>query len=415
MSTTDPCSDSDASRSPSKRRSTGADGLSELPPPGATIHPDFAPVAERFPNWVRSARGGAVAVYHRGELVLDTWTGRRDADGATPWAHDTVAMAWSTTKGVTSAAAHVLAQQGAFGLEDRVADHWPEFAANGKAATTIGQVLAQEAGLHDIRHLVAGASSLLDHDEVATALASAAPAYVPGTANSYHALTYGHLVDELIRRTTGRRLPDVVQAEIAEPLGLDGFGIGSIGLAPDRLAPPPPFADAGAALRGVAKTTNVVIRLPPVRIDLRAIASAFVPHDGDVIGSPDFLASGNGSVGGLFTARDLARFYAALVGDGGLDGVEIWSSSTLDAADGDALRRDVTACCRSGRSGAPASTGRGPARSSASSRSASSACSGPGRGGTTVAELAVALVTPDAVGLPLAKLGKAVIRAADER
>lgn len=387
---------------------------SDVSPSGPIIHPDFADVAERFPRWVRTARGGAVAVYHRGELVLDTWTGRRDVDGATPWARDTVAMAWSTTKGVTSAAAHIVAQQGAFGLEDRVADHWPVFAANGKAATTIGQVLAQEAGLHDIRHLVAGARSLLDHDEVATALAAAVPAYVPGTANGYHALTYGYLVDELIRRTTGRTLPEVVQAEIAEPLGLDGFRIGTNGLAPERLAPPPPFADAGAGLRRAAKAADVVTRLPPVRVDLRAIAAAFVPRDGEVIGSPPFLASGNGSVGGLFTARDLARFYAALVGDGGLDGVEIWSPTTRHAATATrSSRRDRVLSVRPFWS---AGFHRPWPRSVLGAESfgffgmfGSGAWADPRR------QLAVALVTPDAVGLPLAKLGKAIVRAADAR
>jgi CubicO group peptidase (beta-lactamase class C family) len=414
MATSERRPDTNASEPSSGRRTERSDGSAERVPPGATIHPDFAGVAERFPRWVQRGRGGAIAVYHRGELVLDTWAGRRDVDGDSPWERGTVAMGWSTTKGVTSAAAHLLAQQGAFGLDDRVADHWPDFAASGKAATTVRHVLSQEAGLHDVRHLVTDARSLLDHDEVAAALAAAAPAYVPGTANSYHALTYGYLVDEIIRRTTGQTLPEVVQTEIAEPLGLDGFGIGSIGLAPERLAPPPPFADAGTALRGAAKAANVVTRLPPVRIDLRAIASAFVPRDGDVIGSPAFLASGNGSVGGLFTARDLARFYAALVGDGGLDGVEIWSPSTLDAATATrSSRRDRVLSVRPYWS---AGFHRPWPRSLLGIESFGFfGMFGSGAWADRRRQLAVALVTPDTAGLPLAKLGKAVIRAADER
>jgi CubicO group peptidase (beta-lactamase class C family) len=381
---------------------------------GETIHPDFQAVADRVPRLLRGARGGAAAVYHRGELVLDTWTGLRDAVSEAPWERDTVAMAWSTTKGVTSAAAHVVAQRGGFGLDDPVAAHWPEFAANGKGDTTVRHVLAQEAGLHDIRHLVPDARSMLDHERVANALAAATPAYEPGTASSYHALTYGFLVDELVRRTTGRTLTEVVRTEIAEPLGLDGFSIGSAGIPAASIAPAPPFADVGPGLRLLAKIVDIGTRLPPVRVDLGALASAFVPHGGELIGTPEFLASANGSVGGLFTARALARFYAALIGDGGTDGTRIWSPETLERATAQvARRRDRVLSVRPLWS---AGFHRPWPRSRLSAESfgffgmfGSGAWADPSR------HLAVALVTPDATGLPLVSIGKAVTAAADRR
>jgi CubicO group peptidase (beta-lactamase class C family) len=383
-------------------------------PVGSTIHDDFREVADRFPRLVRGARGASVAVYHRDELVLDTWTGRRDAATGDPWQRDTVAMAWSTTKGVTSAAAHIVAQQGAFALDDPVAAHWPEFAVEGKRATTVRQLLAQEAGLFDIRHLVPDARAMLDHDRMAAALAGAAPAHAPGAANGYHALTYGYLVDELIRRTTGRTLAEVGRTEIAEPLQLDGFTIGSVGVDPDRIAPPPTFADASATLQRGAKLANLITRIPPVRVDLRTVAGAFVPRGGAVIGSPVLLATGNGSIGGLFTARSLARFYAALVADDGLDGTTIWSPATRAAATvQQGCRRDRVLSVRPLWSvgfhrpwprsvlGADAFGFFG--------------MYGSGAWGDRGRRLAVALVTPDATGLPLAKLGKELVAITDRR
>ena len=378
------------------------------------VHPDFAPVAEQLPRALRGGRGGALAVVHRGELVVDAWSGERDPATGAPWAHDTVAMAWSTTKGVSSTALHLLIQRGLLGIDDRVADHWPEFAAAGKGATTIRHVLTQSAGLYDIRHLVPSARAMLDHDEMAAALAGAPAAHEPGKDNGYHALTYGSLIDELVRRTSGRTLAEVVRTEIAEPLALDGFAIGSEGVDPARIAPPPTFGTLAPAVRRMGRLANCLTSLPPARIDLAAVASAFIPNDGTIIGTPAFLAVGNGSIGGLFTARSLARFYATLLLDDGRDGAVLWTSET---------RRRATTAPTSGRdrvvSIRPFWTAGfhrpwprravGPGTFGFMGMYGSGAWADPSR------DLAVALVTPDARGLPLTRLGAAAIAAADAR
>src|SRR5215470_18915377 len=98
------------------------------------VHPAFLPVARALERQLRRGpRGGAaVCVYHRGEKVVDLWGGIRDAAGA-PWEADTMSVSFSTTKGVTSTALHILADRGRLDYGDPVAKYWPEFGREGKA------------------------------------------------------------------------------------------------------------------------------------------------------------------------------------------------------------------------------------------------------------------------------------------
>ncbi len=97
------------------------------------IHPDFWPVARALMKQIpRRGHGGAgVCVYHRGECVVDIWAGTKNKQGA-PWERDTVALSYSTTKGVASTALHILVDRGLIDYDDKVAQHWPEFAQAGK-------------------------------------------------------------------------------------------------------------------------------------------------------------------------------------------------------------------------------------------------------------------------------------------
>ena len=201
------------------------------------IHPDFADVAVALRATLHHKRGGggAAAVYHRGEKVVDIWAGTRDPD-RTPWARDTIAMSWSTSKGVIATAAHRLVDQGRLDVDAPVAEYWPEFKANGKADLRVANLLDHSAGLHMVRGVVADAQELLDWDRTTSALAAQAPAYPPGTRHGYHALTYGFLVGEILRRVTGLTVNEVVQTEIVTPLGLDGMSIGVVPADRNRVA-----------------------------------------------------------------------------------------------------------------------------------------------------------------------------------
>ncbi len=287
----------------------------------------FVEVAEQATKLIEQAGGGALCVYLDDVPVVDIWAGPRDPGDGTSWQRDTMGMAWSTTKGVASTAVHMLAERGQLDLARPVADYWPDFAAEGKDRITVEQVMAMEAGLYDIRHLITDPRTMLDHDAMAAALAAARPRHEPGTASAYHALTYGWLVGELVRRITGDTLGAFVRAEIAEPLDLDGCFIGTPPDQLSRVAARPKLPAEQPAMRRLAKIADPVLRLAGVSPE--RIGSAFAPRRGhEVMPTDDFLEAEIPSANGVFTARSLARIYAALGRDDGLDGVRLWSPET---------------------------------------------------------------------------------------
>ena len=291
------------------------------------VHPDFGGVTPALRKVARHRRGGgaAAAVYHRGELVVDVWTGARDAAGS-PWLEDTMAMSFSTTKGVVATAVHRLVDRGLIDYDEPVATYWPEFAEGGKAAITVRHLLSHSAGLHPIRDLIEGAYEMLDWDLVCTQLARQSPQYEPGTRHGYHGITYGFLVGEVIRRVTGKPVHDVVETEIVKPLGLDGMSIGAPPDRRDRVAQLlTSFGDAERAERIARRAVRVKWIRP-------AIDTFMVPDSDRFYASTDILDGPIPAINGCFTARSLARMYAALAGGGVVDGERFLSPDTLRRA-----------------------------------------------------------------------------------
>lgn len=295
----------------------------------------FRPVADALARILRGGGGAAVCVYHRGRKVVDLWGGTRDEAGHA-WEEDTMAMSFSTSKGVVSTLVHQLADRGLLAFDDPVARHWPEFAQAGKARITVGDVLTHRAGLWDIRSLIDDGIRILDWDHMVRALAAARPRFVPGGGSAYHALTYGWLAGEIVQRVAKRPLPDVIRTELSEPLGLDGLFIG---------------APAEARARAAQLRRPVRPRLPRIPREAiawganawldaasgvaRALRSPFDParaRDALMVpGRPGLLFEARAldvpipAANGLFTARSLARVYAAISTGGTLDGVRILS------------------------------------------------------------------------------------------
>jgi hypothetical protein len=149
------------------------------------VHDDFDDVRAAFRKQLaRTTGGAAVSIYHRGVKVVDLWGGTKEetADAErVPWQRDTLAMCFSTTKGVVSTAVHVLVDRGLIDVDAPVADYWPEFAQARKERLTVAHVLTHSAGLHRIRSLVPDASAMLDWERMTDALAAATPAYRPGS------------------------------------------------------------------------------------------------------------------------------------------------------------------------------------------------------------------------------------------
>jgi len=279
--------------------------------------------------------GAAVCVYHQGRKVVDAWCG--EARPGVPWSHDTMCMAWSTTKGVVSTALHRLVDRGALDYDDPVARYWPEFAAHGKGSITIRQLLCHESGCYDIDSILNGSGyHLLDWEYVTTRLAEQPPAFEPGTANAYCALTFGYLVGEVMRRITGLSVPDVIRTEISEPLGLDGCFVGLppseyvrvaeliAGVDVDQLSA---AGGGNEQMESLAAMIGVELDRNAQRAALGGPAAAMEAFFADQIALSEPIPAANG----VFTARSVARMYGALTGNG-IDGIELVSPATIDRA-----------------------------------------------------------------------------------
>jgi CubicO group peptidase (beta-lactamase class C family) len=313
-----------------------------------SVHPDFQMVADALRAQLRAyAGGGAVCVYHQGECVVDVWGGDADAKGRR-WRQDTMSPSFSTTKGVAATALHVMADRGLVDYDDTVASHWPEFAQAGKEHITVRQVLAHQSGLYHIRQMIDRADRMLDWEHMIHAIERTPPIHEPGARTGYHGLTFGFLVGELIQRVSGRPFPDVVREVIADPLGLDGLYIGApadqVGRAAQLIWPKRgwlvPQSRAFALLPhgrlgGVsAESVQRVLDLVRVPVDIESILDALAPRG---IGSFDFgstetLQASIPAANGLFTARSLAKMYAALADGGAIGGARILSEAAVRRA-----------------------------------------------------------------------------------
>lgn len=185
----------------------------------------FAPLAERFAAQVRSGDeiGAALTVYHRGRCVVDLWGGQADLARATAWARDTRIVVFSVTKGLAAMALALLADRGLLDWDAPVADYWPNFARAGKEAISVRTLVNHRAGLVGIDHALVMADCLLPerHGEFVRVLEQQRPAWEPGAAQGYHAVTFGMYVGELFERIAGENLGRFLQRELFEPLDAD--------------------------------------------------------------------------------------------------------------------------------------------------------------------------------------------------
>ena len=302
--------------------------------PGGRFHEDFRRVADVFARQLARTGGGAsVAVFHRGELVVDLWGGRRD-EGA-PWRRDTLAMCFSTTKGVVATAAHVLADRGLIDYDERVAAYWPEFAQNGKAAITVRHLLSHSAGLHRLGTIIDHANRMLDWEHMAEALAEARPAYPPGQHVGYHGLTFGWLVGQIVRRVTGTSLNQFVQDSLAGPLGVDGLFIGCPPEQRHRAADLQPALPVRVPLhvgRALDRTIET-LSAGRVKVNLRRIKNTLLPRGfEELVLTPEVMDAEIPAMNGHFDAVSLASMYAMLARGGLFRGARLLSPHTIARA-----------------------------------------------------------------------------------
>lgn len=279
--------------------------------------PGFGRVVDAFiDNFrVRGDVGAGCVVYVDGVKVVDVWAGVADRRTGRPWTERTPAGLFSCTKGVVSLCAHVLAQEGRLDLDVPVSAYWPEFGQAGKGGITTRQVLTHRAGLVAVDEPLTRAQ-VCAWDPPVRALERQRPLWEPGTAHSYHPVTFGWLVGEVIRRITGLKPGAYFRSRIGDPRGLDLW----IGLPETERASvawiEPPLADDGTDVyRDIAavQATDAVVRAMTM-----GDALPFPTENGVVtMNDPMLQAAELPGVNGIATPRALAAMYAACVSDVG--------------------------------------------------------------------------------------------------
>lgn len=260
--------------------------------------------------------GASVAVVHNGEMVVDMWGGWVDTDPSAPWDKDTITNVWSSTKTQMALCALMLADRGQLDLDAPVATYWPEFAANGKEKVLVRQLLSHTSGVSGWDQPIT-VDDLYDWEKSTAKLAAQAPWWEPGTRSGYHALNQGHLVGEVIRRITGKKLGEFFRDEVAGPLNLDFH----IGLAPSEFG----------------RVSNV-IPPPPLPIDMTALDPNSVvvktftgPAPGaEASWTSEWRQADIGAANGHGNARSLAWSQSAISNGGVVKGKRLLSQKTID-------------------------------------------------------------------------------------
>lgn len=269
----------------------------------------FAPVRAEFERnfSARGEIGAAVCVAVGGRVVVDLHGGVADPETGRMWDADTAVMVWSATKGATALCAHLLVDSGELALDAPLRRYWAGFTGGGKDAVTVRMVLNHQAGLPHLRSSLPD-GAYCDWDGMVRRLEAEDVFWEPGTRHGYHALTFGWLIGELVRRVTGSSLGAFFAKEVAGPLGLP-FWIGTPleehhRVAPSlRAAPPAP---------GQPISRNAAMALA----DPSSIPGLVFRNSGRFFArcnSPEVWSAEIPGANGVTNARGLAGLYTAVV------------------------------------------------------------------------------------------------------
>ncbi|MFS7928377.1 putative carboxylesterase [Helianthus anomalus] len=261
--------------------------------------------------------GIQVCAYKDGKVIIDTAAGVLGKDDPRPVQPDSLFNCFSVTKAVTAGMIHWLADKGTLKLDENVANIWPEFGTNGKDQIKVNHVLNHTAGLHNA---LAGICEhdqtlYLDFDECLKRIAMVAPETEPGRVQLYHYLSYGWLCGGIIEHASGKKLQDILEEAVVRPLDVEGelyIGI-------------PPGVESRLATLTIDKD-DLILLDPQHEIHKSNPSSAFTPSSCTLSMASSLIPLSNTldarrsiqpASNGHFSARALARYYAALV-DGGV-------------------------------------------------------------------------------------------------
>ncbi|MFI5034881.1 MAG: serine hydrolase domain-containing protein [Acidimicrobiales bacterium] len=262
--------------------------------------------------------GACVAVCVEGRVVVDLWGGAADRQGR-PWERDTLVDVFSVGKAMVALSLLVLVERGRLDVDDPVSRHWPEFAAEGKGAITVAQLMSHQGGLPGVRHPLAP-TALYDWATMTRALAAETPWWEPGTAIGYHVNTLGFLGGELVRRVSGVPFATFFDREVARPLDADFH----FGLAQSEHARVADFYFSSGA------------SLPAAAFDRDELTWVYANPPGasgiGAVNTPEWRSAVHPSTNGHSNARAIARVYELLAGGGRRGGVCLLDPATLSRA-----------------------------------------------------------------------------------
>lgn len=264
--------------------------------------------------------GAAVSVWENGKPVVDFHGGFRDSMREQPWMADTIVLFWSATKGLGSACLLHALQEHQIGLERHVAEFWPEFAQAGKGEITLAQLLSHQAGLSALDEPV----DVLDYPAVVSGLEKQKPLWRPGAAHGYHARTFGFLVDECVRRITGKRIAEYWRRNFADPLQLDIW----IGLPAEKQVR---TATIYAAKAGGEQSPAEFYRelSTPGTLVRKTFTSPAGLHSIAAMNKSENRALQIVSFSGIGSASSLAKFYGMLANGGEIEGRRFFAPETI--------------------------------------------------------------------------------------
>ncbi|WP_345529394.1 serine hydrolase domain-containing protein [Nocardioides endophyticus] len=283
-----------------------------------TVHGSCQPAYEPLRDLLASRLadgselGASVAVVHDGELVADLWGG--EARPGESWREDTIVQVWSVTKTMAALTVLVLADRGLLDLDAPVSSYWPEFKRDD---VLVRHLLAHTSGMAGWTETL-DVAGLLDLEHSERMLAEQEPWWAPGTASGYHMVSYGHLLDGLVRAATGSPLADRFRELVAEPLSADfhlGVPESAMGRCADLVPPPPGGLDLSLLPEGNLLVPTIVNPL----LDVGGFCNTAPWRGVSVAG-----ANGHGN------ARSIARAQSVVSHGGEVDGVRLLSAATID-------------------------------------------------------------------------------------
>ena len=258
--------------------------------------------------------GLQVAAYLDGKLVIDTWAGLADETSRHPVDGNTLFTSFSISKGITSTCIHILADRGLLDYDDPISDYWPEFAARGKEKATIRHALTHRVGIPNDPPDIS-IELMSNWNAVCQAIAEMEPLWEPGTRISYHPLTYGWILGEVVHRIDGRSISQFLQDEVCQPLGITDMYFG-VPMEKEHLV---------ATLKNAPGLTESLVDFGiPVTSPMSDLAGTF--------NLSQIRRAAIPGAGLIANARSLARHYAILANGGELDGVRLLSKERIKIA-----------------------------------------------------------------------------------